>query len=123
MSAPYAVLPSPPPSASPKEMSFTIPTITTFDPSHFQSTSTSPAVLSNDPFSKQVGSRYETVPHAGPGTATYCRQPTRAQLVRTLLPPREEELMRLWEIRRRTTVSSQMPNDHSGTVIPRDKRS
>ncbi|SCV67841.1 BQ2448_5452 [Microbotryum intermedium] len=43
--------------------------------------SLNPQLMSMNPGQKlPVGSRYETVPHVGPGTAVYVRQPTRSQL-------------------------------------------
>ncbi|KDE03429.1 hypothetical protein MVLG_06092 [Microbotryum lychnidis-dioicae p1A1 Lamole] len=43
--------------------------------------SPNPQLISMNPAQKlPVGSRYESVPHVGPGTAVYVRQPTRSQL-------------------------------------------
>ncbi|SGZ18017.1 BQ5605_C020g09158 [Microbotryum silenes-dioicae] len=47
--------------------------------------SPNPQLISMNPAQKlPVGSRYESVPHVGPGTAVYVRQPTRSQLVSLL---------------------------------------
>ncbi|GAA5869012.1 hypothetical protein JCM16303_000336 [Sporobolomyces ruberrimus] len=71
------------------------PMVSTFDPSFspgslhlspFNGGSSSPTSSfgsSSPTLSSQavaMGSRYEKVPYAGPGSATYVRQPTRAQL-------------------------------------------
>lgn len=53
-----------------------LPVLTSFDPAF------DPSLLSFTHASPTpLGSRYEVVPHDGPGTAVYVRQPTRAQLV------------------------------------------
>lgn len=81
------------------------PTVSTFDPSPFD-----PSSLSLHPSQTSVGSRFEVVPHEGPGTAIYVRQPSRSELVRstflslcsrwtrlTWSPPRSEsQQRRLW---------------------------
>lgn len=63
------------------------PVISTFDPSF------DPSLLSYST-ERPIGSRYEVVPHDGPGTAVYVRQPTRAQLV-SLLSVFAESLVHL----------------------------
>lgn len=79
------------------------PMVSTFDPSFspgslhlspFNGGSSSPTSSfgsSSPTLSSQavaMGSRYEKVPYAGPGSATYVRQPTRAQLVSFALSAR-----------------------------------
>ncbi|GAA5906395.1 uncharacterized protein JCM6883_005537 [Sporobolomyces salmoneus] len=70
------------------------PMVSTFDPSFspgslhlapFAASSLSDSFLQSSPASLSspavpMGSRYEKVPYSGPGSATYVRQPTRAQL-------------------------------------------
>lgn len=53
-------------------------------PTPSSSSSDSPTSADAPGFAVPMGSRYEKVPHDGPGTAVYVRQPTRAQLVRLL---------------------------------------
>ncbi|GAA5880090.1 hypothetical protein JCM1840_000175 [Sporobolomyces johnsonii] len=70
------------------------PVVSTYDPAfspaslhlapyHTPETATTDSFTSSARSSSQavpMGSRYEKVPHEGPGTAVYVRQPTRAQL-------------------------------------------
>lgn len=89
--------PSPPPHPKPKitaisqcpptsrfsanMQTFRMPVITTSD------SAVSPSGLWTSPNpNRSVGTRYETVPHEGPGTAVYVPQPTRAELVRPFSP-------------------------------------
>lgn len=55
------------------------PKLTICDPPFSPAPSFSPNLTE-----RPVGSRYEVVPHEGSGTASYVRQPTRAELVRFL---------------------------------------
>lgn len=60
----------------PAQVTYSLPVISTFDPRFDPSLLT----MSNG---MPTGSRYDAVPHHGPGTAVYVRQPSRAQLVRS----------------------------------------